>query len=388
MRGEELRRSVLVSFGANHSEVEELIAYNQNVFDHTGISLRLGFPLPDEPFVAAWEHYVDEVDGKGFFEYLKGRLVQLSFPIHEGISRTEDYRAATRRGVSTDGMSQATGLALKHPEKFEFVLYQSMAGRIPILITNEREDFVSLVQALVKRNEPGNVPASMGACMVAGYNNWDRIRQYREKWARESPSCCSEDDWEKEFQKIIPRKELFQDRFMILSDGPYSGVSAGEMQIPVEKWKSMSLVIRREHECAHYFTKRVFSSMRNNIMDEMIADYTGITASAGSFRADWFLRFVGLESFPDYRARGRLENYRGSPALSDGAFKVLQILVRSAAENLETFDSGHSELLHTAEGKVRMLMGLTCLTLEELASKEASAFLQQSLDKVAEQFQL
>ena len=58
----------------------------------------------------------------------------------------------------------------------------------------------------------------------------------------------------------------------------------------------------------------------------------------GHYRADWFLRFMGLESFPDYRTGGRLENYQDESLLSIGAFKILQRLVKVAAENLEYFD--------------------------------------------------
>jgi len=67
--------------------------------------------------------------------------------------------------------------------------------------------------------------------------------------------------------------------------------------------------------------------MRNNLLDEVIADYFGITAACGRFRADWLLRFFGLESYPRYRAGGRLEHYRGDPPLSDAAFLVLQRLL-------------------------------------------------------------
>lgn len=74
--------------------------------------------------------------------------------------------------------------------------------------------------------------------------------------------------------------------------------------------------------------------MRNNMRDELIADYQGIVAAnGGRYRADWFLRFIGLEAFPEYRQGGRLQNYRGQPPLSDGAFKILQVLVKDAAEN-------------------------------------------------------
>ena len=40
-----------------------------------------------------------------------------------------------------------------------------------------REDFVFLVQSLTQRNEPEPVADSMGACIVAGYNNWDRVAE-------------------------------------------------------------------------------------------------------------------------------------------------------------------------------------------------------------------
>ncbi|MDT3702963.1 MAG: hypothetical protein ROZ36_07965 [Thermincola sp.] len=138
---------------------------------------------------------------------------------------------------------------------------------------------------------------------------------------------------------IDPQKELYQDKFIILSDGPYSAVPAESLGLSEEEWRRLSLIIRREHECTHYFTRRLFSAMRNNLLDELIADYMGIVSAVGSFRADWFLRFVGLEHYPQYRTGARLENYRGDPPLSDGAFKILWTLVKLAAERLEAYDS-------------------------------------------------
>ena len=68
-----------------------------------------------------------------------------------------------------------------------------------------------------------------------------------------------------------------------------------------------------EHECAHYLTKRVTGSMSNNLLDELLADYVGIVAAAGTYRGDWALEFLGLEDYPAYRNGARLQNYRGSP---------------------------------------------------------------------------
>ena len=382
MNQQKFRKSVLTFYGASASQTEELLAYNHNVFVSSCLKLPLKFGLAPEPHVAAWEKYAIVAKDVGVFEALSKRLVQLQFPILEGITQTEAYRSATRKGVPVDGMSEATGLILKQPEKLQLIVHQSLAGAIPVLLTGNREDFVSLVQALTMRNEPRPVPASMGACMVAGFNNWDRVRSYRKQWEAQNPANCSETDWTAEFGRLIPQKQLYQDKFIILSDGPYSDVSASDIGLSEQEWRHLSLTIRLEHECTHYFTRRLFNSMRNNLLDELIADYRGIVAAIGHYRADWFLRFLGLESFPDYRQGGRLQNYRGQPPLSDGAFKILQALVKAAAENLQRFDADHADELRTLNGQPLMLLALTYLTLEELADQEANSRIQKTIDQL------
>ncbi len=373
------RTDVLAYFGATAAQAEELLVYNQNVFHHNALNHPVKFPLTPETHVAAWEEYAVAAIA-GAFEVLKQRLVQFRFPILEGISQTEAYRAATRKGVRVDSMAEATGLVLQQPEKLQLILHQSLAGTIPVLLAGNREDFVSLVQALTKRNEPQPVPASMGACIVSGFNNWDRICQYRQQWSAENFANCCETSWAAEFQRIVPQKQLYQDTFIILSDGPYSNVSASDMGLEESQWQHLSLTIRLEHECTHYFTRRLFKSMRNNILDELIADYRGIVAATGYYRADWFLRFLGLESFPNYREGGRLQNYRGQPPLSDGAFQILQALVKATAENLQRFHAEYVGDLTNTNIQPLMLMGLTYLTLEELASREAKSRIQQTLE--------
>lgn len=360
----------LVSLGASESEVNELLKYNENVYDHSAITGKLAYPLPDEPFVSAWEQYAVEALKRGVFQTLKNRLVQFKFPIGEGISATESYRAATRRGVTT-GITEDAGLELELPEGLELVVHQTPAGRIPLLITHCRADFITLVQALTCRNEPEPVPDSKGAVIIAGYNNWDRIHTYRRAWEKKNPVNLLEESWQEEFQRLIPQKELYQDRFIILSDGPYSAVPAESLGLAEDEWRRLSLIIRREHECTHYFTRRFFSAMRNNLLDELIADYMGMVSAAGCYRADWFLRFVGLENYPHYRTGGRLENYRGNPSLSDGAFIILQTLVKLAAENLAGYDSRFAKEYRTPEGNAQILLGLSRLNLIEIASGKA-----------------
>ncbi|MBW4450421.1 MAG: hypothetical protein KME38_27230 [Spirirestis rafaelensis WJT71-NPBG6] len=379
---QEFRRSVLASYGASASQTEEVLAYNQNLFSHKCLKHALKFPLAPEAHVTVWEEYAFAARVMGAFEALKQCLVQFRFPILAGISQTEAYRFATRKGVPVDNIPEATGLILTLPEKLQLIIHQSLAGAIPVLLAGNREDFVTLVQALTMQNEPKLVPASMGACMVAGFNNWDRIRRDRQQWSAKNSGNCSESSWAAEFQRIIPQKTLYQDRFIILSDGFYSDVSAIDMGLSELEWQRLSLTIRLEHECTHYFTRRLFGSMRNNMLDELIADYRGIVAATGYYRADWFLRFVGLESFPHYREGGRMQNYRGQPPLCDRAFKILQALVKAAAENLQRFDTDYASELRDINIQPLMLIALTYLTLEELASKEANFRIQQTLEEL------
>ncbi|MBD2387110.1 DUF7005 family protein [Cylindrospermum sp. FACHB-282] len=378
---QQFRAGVLASYGASTSEIDELLAYNQNIFHHHKFKHSITFPLPPEAHLSTWEEYAIAAKVVGAFAVLKERLVQFQFPILEGISETPAYRDATRKGVSVDDMVEATGLVLKQPEQLQLSIHNSLAGNIPVLLSGNREDFVSLVQALTRRNETEPVPASMGACTVSGFNNWDRIRRYRQKWELQKPHNCSENDWRLEFQRLALQKELYQDKFIILSNSPYSNVTSEEIGLKESVWQRLSLKIRLEHECTHYLTHRLFNSMRNNAFDELIADYRGIIAAIGYYRCDWFLHFIGLESFPKYREGGRLKNYQGNPPLSDGAFKILQVLVKAAAENLQLFHAEHINKLKTPNGQLQLLVALSYLTLEELADSGFNLLLQRTLEK-------
>lgn len=374
MNEESFRAAVLRAHGARGGEVDDLLAYTRSAFVIPDRDAVLDDLTPDEPFVAAWEHYALEAEELGAAECLRRRLVQLRFPVAAGMSASAVYRAATRRG-ELDSLSCDGGLPFERPHALRILVHPTAAGRVPVVVTGARADFVALVRALVHRNEPVDVPGSMGACIVAGYNNWDRIASLRSRWVREHEGDRSRQRWGAELRRLVPMRELYQDSFIILSSGPYSAVPAYSMGLDEREWLELSHTIRLEHECAHYVTRRVLGSMRNSLLDELIADYVGIAAAAGRFRADWFLRFMGLERFPHYRRGGRLENYRGEPPLSDGAFTVLASVVRSAAAQLEHFDSRLPHGAGGAEPSGRMIVALAELGLERLASSMGAELL-------------
>jgi hypothetical protein len=361
------RSATFAALGASEAVSRELLAYTENRFVRSALPPALTFPLDPEPHIAAWEQYARRATSVGVIATLRSVLVQLNFPIARGMSQSEAYRAVTRRGVSPDNLPEATGVQWTAPDRIQLLLHDSLAGRIPVLICGHRNDFVRLIQALTKHNEPEPVADAMGACIVGGYNNWERIAALRRRW--QANPAAGAPTWKEAFQHLRSHPERYQDRFIVLSTGPYSGIPAAALGLSDEAWYDLSHTIRLEHECTHYLTRRLFQSMRNNVLDELIADYRGIVATRRRFRADWFLRGMGLEAFPSYRAGGRLENYRGDPPLSDEAFHLLQLLVTRAAAHLEACDRAFAASLVDASGQARFLCALCLLSLDELASE-------------------
>jgi hypothetical protein len=375
--GLEGRKQLWRSLGARGGEVEELLLYGLDPFTFHDLPTR--YPLGDEPFVAVWEGYQEQARREGVLPTLRQHLPQLRFPIVAGISEDEIYRAATRRGELADLWLPDDGLALAHPEGLRLFLHGTPAGRIPVLLAEAREDFVALVQALTRRNEPWPVPTSMGACIVSGYNNWSRIFALRRRWEDTPPETRRPAEWSARLSEIAAEPSLYQDRFILLSVGPYSGVEAAALGLEEEPWRSRSHVIRLEHETAHYFTRQVLGSMRNALSDELIADYVGLVSAEGRYRGDWFLRFLGLERFPRLRPSGRLASYRGEPPLSREAFLVLQRAVERATRNLERIDERRRMrgVPWSQVEKAHTIIALARLGLEGLASGETVCLNQQ-----------
>lgn len=357
------------------SVADELLAYGESGFDAATLAAAREYPLADEPFVSAWERYAREAESEGAVSVLRRNLVQLGFPVERGMSGRAEYLAATRRGTLPQAGTFSPA-ELSDPDGISIALHPTPAGRLPVVFTRARSDFELLIRALTRRNEPEPLAPSMGACIVGGYNDWGRVAELRDAWARRQSSVggsMGDGAWQQQFQHIVPQRALYQDRFVILSAGPYSGTRGAALGVDEDEWLARSLVIRLEHECAHYFTRRVFGSMRNSLLDELIADYTGIIAAAGRFEATWLLRFMGVDG-STFREEGRLVNYRGTPPLSDEAFVVLQELVRRAADTLARFDelvrggTGRRLVRPSSEESARAITVIAAAGLERLTA--------------------
>lgn len=343
----------------------QLSFLQENNFIYNDDLARYEVPYPDEPFVRVWEEYIRDIPHRGAFEALSQRLVQLRFPVHEGMSANSEYLQATRRGLATNNMQAATGAKLEKPDGLKIYLHQSLAGKIPVIETSCRTDFETLVRVFSYRNEPVQIPVSMGGCMIKGYNNWDRIARYKLE--------CGESF---DFNRLKTQKELYQDVFLILTDAEYSGVTADMLGLPDDEWRQLSLVIRREHEATHYFTLRLLGSAKNHLFDEFIADYMGIVAAIGRYRADWFLAFMGLENYPAFRPGGRLTNYLKDTEISGDAFEELKTCIKKAAENMEIYSKKHQDV-YSAKGRYEMLLQLSKTNLIMLASDDAEKIFKE-----------
>jgi hypothetical protein len=348
-------------FTSEVDSLKELYDYTNNLFFQNNPTFKLK-ELEDEPQVATWEKYIEESKDHGIYQTLKKYLVQFQFPIQENISQTDDYKSATLKGNSTAFMQDATGLLLTEPDKLKLFLHTSLAGRIPVIIANNRFDFQAIVRALTYRNEPRPMPQSMGAAMIQGLNNWDRLRKAIQVSSQKN---------------VLANKALYQDRIIILSRIPYSNVDAKVMGLEQEDWLDKSLSIRLEHECAHYFTLRQFGKMSNNMHDEIIADYMGVCSVLPQFNAKWFLKFIGLEDYPIFKESGRMKNYLGNPRLSDSAFKILQTIVKQAADNIERFDNKIGKPNNDMDRRFR-LVTLCLFNLIELASENSVELLSEA----------
>lgn len=360
-------RNHLQNFTTEEGLMDEIRAYTTNKFVQNPLK-KAHEVLEDEPLVATWEKYIEESKDHGVYNTLKKYLVQFQFPIQEGISKTEDYRYATLKGITTKFMKSATGLPLMEPDKLTLHFHQSLAGKIPVLITENRSDFKTIIRALSARNEPCHIPDSMGAAMIQGLNNWNRLRDALQHASKEY---------------VISQKSLYQDRIIVLSRIPYSNVAATAFHLEDEDWLDKSLTIRLEHESAHYFTLRHFGTMNNNMHDEIIADYMGIDGVLSQFRADWFLKFIGLENYPTVRQDGRIKNYLGKPPLSNAAFKILQSIMIKAAYNLEKFDQKIGAVQSDSNRRYK-LIALCQTSLLEMASNDGAEIICQSYNNLQE----
>jgi hypothetical protein len=354
---------------------EDLAKYCRNRFAVEELPSPPVLPLQDEAHVDDWREYLDQ-PGDDLFRSLQSRLVQLNIPIRKGISKTAAYGEVVRRGHAFDEAAFGGRLTLERPELFSASVHNHPVGSLPVLIISHRKDFETVVRALAFRCEPATINPTVNAHLISGLINWDRMRRYKSFWM-DRHKAAGVLGWSIELKRVTSSESWrYLDRLIVVTDSPYSGVSADELGLDwnATEWRERSAALRLEHEFTHYATKRLYGKMTLNVFDEIIADWAGISMVTGQFRAAWFLRFLGLDGFPTVRTDGRIHTYRGK--LSDQSFRDLGTLALKAADGLEALHDAH----YSAANRARFLLALTRLSLDLLASERREQFFGEAFD--------
>ncbi|MBR1383682.1 MAG: hypothetical protein IJ555_07730 [Ruminococcus sp.] len=208
----------------------------------------------------------------------------------------------------------------KDPDSIRLEIFDSFAGAIPIIYAGNTADFEALITNIVHRGErPENI-GQTGASFVSGKST----------------------------------------RFIILSNKSYSNVPAVELALDEADWAEKSMLIRRSHECTHYYTKQVCGISNNILHDELMADFIGLWDAFGFYKAEWFLRFMGVIE----GSEGRLVVY--TEGLSEKVKQAVTELLRDAAYGLEKWSQSEGfEKLTNAE-RINIMCRAGILGMAEL----------------------
>lgn len=346
----------------------------EDYFSNKFTTGKIAFQTPsDEKF---WKKYMNNSDNSIPFHILRELYPQLNFPVEEGIEKSQIYRNAVLKGsfIRSD-----KALQLNSESEITLKLHQNIAYEIPVLTVPDETDFETLIQCFIHKNNPVKIPKSMGASLISGINNWKKINNLKQEWLENNSSLS----WSEEFSKnIIPNTYLYKDKIIVLSMKPYSNVNAEKVQMSNEEWRNISLKIRLEHECVHLYTLKKFGSASNNLHDELIADYIGIVAVAGTYQKDWMLTFMGLEGYPKYRSGARLENYLSGMNLSDSEFAQVTKIIKSAIENIADF-SDQLNKMKTDHDKRWRIEALCATDLLQISSANGAQLLFDKYDKIS-----
>lgn len=367
MSNEPARRATLEDFGFSSSVVEMLLTVLARAVPASDPPWQRAH-LGNEIFVPDWIAAVEEARRHGAVPALRRMLFEMNFPVAAGVSQTPLYQELALAGgkdVSALLHCLPEGPPWENEPGFRFFLHESGIGLIPVLLPGSRADFLTLVRAIVHQGEPVDIPASTGSMFINGYRNRRRYLMVRHALA----SGVLQAEWRD--------PQLWRDKFIIVSSGPYSGVPAAALGYVEKEWPAVSLRIRVAHESTHYVARRLFPRLKFSLQDELIADFAGLMQATGSFAARTFLTFMGLEHFPSYRPGGRFENYQKELRVSPESFLAVGRLLVEAARHLEAGVAGWSPARWESQ-QVLLVAMLTAASLEDIAAGNCQAIFQEA----------
>lgn len=209
------------------------------------------------------------------------------------------YRLACTRGVAPEGAN------LDHfvtSEEDELRAIDTPAGDVETIFLKVRADFETLLQVIGHKCSPVGIAPTIGAMTYRGMADWAAV-----KAARLAYLAGGGDDWGAEFARLAKQPGAFRGELIVISEGPYSSISADETPYDEQEWIRVSREIRLNHECAHVVCRRKMPGDILKIWDEVTADVVGLLCATGEYNAELAARFLGVTA-KGY-ADGRLIEY-------------------------------------------------------------------------------
>lgn len=181
----------------------------------------------------------------------------------------EKFLVKWREVDSIKFLSELYGRELKLRGAIKISFAQTLAGKLPVIDTENHDDFTTLAAWLMNR-EKKILPLTVNAFTI--------------------PATIDGEPH----------------RILLLNRAPYSNIPAEKLSLTAEDWSEKSHAIRLRHESAHYETLRLFGGMKNHALDEILADTLGQVATFGNFDSDRQRIFFGLDGD---KCTGRLQFY-------------------------------------------------------------------------------
>ena len=224
--------------------------------------------------------------GRQALERLATRFPQLYVAPREGAQ--EAHRLASGRGVSPANAN------LDHfvtdPED-ELRQVDTPSGPIWVLFLKQRCDFETFLQIVGHKSSPVAIAPTVGAITYLGLADWEKVAE-----ARASYLASGGSEWGAEFARLAATPGAFRSRIVVISEGPYSNIDAGQTPYDIlEVW------------------------------DEVTADVVGLICATGAYNAQLATLFLGVSE--DGYAGGRITEY-----LNDDQMGCIDEMAREIAD--------------------------------------------------------
>ncbi|MBQ9004363.1 MAG: hypothetical protein IJ087_21190 [Eggerthellaceae bacterium] len=227
---------------------------------------------------------VKSIKGREALEALARRFPQLYVAPAEGAQ--DAHRAAAGRGIAPEGANLDHFVGSPRDELREV---DTPAGPVEVLFLERRCDFETFLQVVGHKSAPVPIARTVGAITFRGLADWGKVAE-----AFAAYLAAGGDDWGSEFARLASQPGAFRSEIVVISEGPYSNVSADETPYGPDEWLRISREIRLHHECAHVVCRRTMPDDVLPVWDEVTADVVGLLCATARYDTALAARFLGV----------------------------------------------------------------------------------------------